>query len=115
MKNSNIGNNMDQSNIKNSKQNKNINPQSSNQQLEKSVNNSKVGNNSLRRNSSLRASRNKSPPLIIKTKDGQMVSTQADSNGNPYTTNIEEQKPVQPEIINSDKENEVKELSYTLK
>ena len=111
MKNSNIGNNMDQSNIKNSKQNQNINPQSSNQQMEKSVNNSKVGNSSLRRNSSLRASRNKSPPLIIKTKDGQMVSTQADSNGNPYTTNIEEQKPVQPEKINSDKENEVKELN----
>jgi serine/threonine protein phosphatase PrpC len=111
MKNSNIGNNMDQSNIKNSKQNQNINPQSSNQQLEKSVNNSKVGNSSLRRNSSLRASRNKSPPLVIKTKDGQMVSTQADSNGNPYTTNIEEQKPVQPEKINSDKENEVKELN----
>ena len=111
MKNSNIGNNMDQSNIKNSKQNQNINPQSSNQQLEKSVNNSKVGNSTLRRNSSLRASRNKSPPLIIKTKDGQMVSTQADSNGNPYTTNIEEQKPVQPEKINSDKENEVKELN----
>ena len=111
MKNSSIGNNMDQSNIKNSKQNQNINPQSSNQQLEKSVNNSKVGNSSLRRNSSLRASRNKSPPLVIKTKDGQMVSTQADSNGNPYTTNIEEQKPVQPEKINSDKENEVKELN----
>ena len=111
MKNSNIGNNMDQSNIKNSKQNQNINPQSSNQQLEKSVNNSKVGNNSLRRNSSLRASRNKSPPGVIKTKDGQIVSTQADSNGNPYTTNIEEQKPVQPEKINSDKENEVKELN----
>ena len=111
MKNSSIGNNMDQSNIKNSKQNQNINPQSSNQQLEKSVNNSKVGNNSLRRNSSLRASRNKSPPGVIKTKDGQIVSTQADSNGNPYTTNIEEQKPVQPEKINSDKENEVKELN----
>ena len=111
MKNSNIGNNMDQSNIKNSKQNQNINPQSSNQQLEKSVNNSKVGNSSLRRNSSLRASRNKSPPGVIKTKDGQIVSTQADSNGNPYTTNIEEQKPVQPEKINSDKENEVKELN----
>ena len=112
MKNSNIGNNnMDQSNIKNSKQNQNINPQSSNQQLEKSVNNSKVDNSSLRRNSSLRASRNKSPPRIIKTKDGQIVSTQADSNGNPYTTNIEEQKPVQPEKINSDKENEVKELN----
>jgi len=111
MKNSSIGNNMDQSNIKNSKQNQNINPQYSNQQLEKSVNNSKVGNNSLRRNSSLRASRNKSPPGVIKTKDGQIVSTQADSNGNPYTTNIEEQKPVQPEKINSDKENEVKELN----
>ena len=111
MKNSSIGNNMDQSNIKNSKQNQNINPQSSNQQLEKSVNNSKVGNSSLRRNSSLRASRNKSPPGVIKTKDGQIVSTQADSNGNPYTTNIEEQKPVQPEKINSDKENEVKELN----
>ena len=111
MKNSNMGNNMDQSNIKNSKQNQNINPQSSNQQLEKSVNNSKVGNSSLRRNSSLRASRNKSPPGVIKTKDGQIVSTQADSNGNPYTTNIEEQKPVQPEKINSDKENEVKELN----
>ena len=111
MKNSNIGNNMDQSNIKNSKQNQNINPQSSNQQLEKSVNNSKVGNSSLRRNSSLRASRNKSPPGVIQTKDGQIVSTQADSNGNPYTTNIEEQKPVQPEKINSDKENEVKELN----
>ena len=111
MKNSNIGNNMDQSNIKNSKQNQNINPQSSNQQLEKSVNNSKVGNSTLRRNSSLRASRNKSPPGVIKTKDGQIVSTQADSNGNPYTTNIEEQKPVQPEKINSDKENEVKELN----
>ena len=110
MKNSSIGNNMDQSNIKNSKQNQNINPQSSNQQLEKSINNSKVGNSSLRRNSSLRASRNKSPPGVIKTKDGQIVSTQADSNGNPYTTNIEEQKPVQPEKINSDKENEVKEL-----
>ncbi len=111
MKNSSIGNNMDQSNIKNSKQNQNINPQSSNQQLEKSVNNSKVGNSSLRRNSSLRASRNKSPPGVIQTKDGQIVSTQADSNGNPYTTNIEEQKPVQPEKINSDKENEVKELN----
>ena len=111
MKNSSIGNNMDQSNIKNSKQNQNINPQSSNQQLEKSANNSKVGNSSLRRNSSLRASRNKSPPGVIKTKDGQIVSTQADSNGNPYTTNIEEQKPVQPEKINSDKENEVKELN----
>ena len=111
MKNSSIDNNMDQSNIKNSKQNQNINPQSSNQQLEKSVNNSKVDNSSLRRNSSLRASRNKSPPRIIKTKDGQIVSTQADSNGNPYTTNIEEQKPVQPEKINSDKENEVKELN----
>ena len=89
--------NVAQVNLQNSRgsQNPNMNIQSSQQQLQQSLNNSKMNNKSLLRKSSLRASRNKSPPMVVKTKDGQIVSTQADSNGNQYTTE-EEENPIKP-------------------
>ena len=103
--------NVIQSNLQNSRrsQNPNMNIQTSQQQLQQSLNNST--NRSLLRKSSLRASRNKSPPMVVKTKDGQIVSTQADSHGNQYTTeeeksvsninsNIKDNQNVQKEVNN---------------
>ena len=105
--------NIVQSNLQNSRgsQNPNINIQTSQQQIQQSLNNSNMNKRSLLRKSSLRASRNKSPPMVVKTKDGQIVSTQADSHGNQYTTeeeksvsnsdkNIKENQNVQKEVNN---------------
>ena len=76
-----------------------------------SVHNSKMNNSSLRK-SDIKASRNKSPPLVVSTKDGQKVSTQSDSHGNPYSTteDIHQSMKIQQKKSN-DKMDEVKDIN----
>jgi serine/threonine protein phosphatase PrpC len=76
-----------------------------------SVHNSKMNNSSLRK-SDIKASRNKSPPLVVSTKDGQKVSTQSDSHGNPYSTteDIHQSMKIQQKNSN-DKMDEVKDIN----
>ena len=108
-------NSMAQSNVHNSRQSQNPNMQSTQQQMQQSMQNSKmnnsIGNKSLKKSSSLKASRNKSPPMVVKTQDGKMVSTQADCHGNSYIAD-ENQKSIRTSNkINNEKENEVKEVN----
>ena len=91
-------------------QNPNMSVHNSNQQVQASINKSKMNNSSLKR-SDIRASRNKSPPMVVKTKDGQMVSTQSDSHGNSYSTDdIHQSKKIQQQKSN-DKLDEVKDIN----
>ena len=59
----------------------------------------KRANDQLSRRSSLRESRNRSPPQIIKTKDGQLKRSGADFSGNQYDIAADDEKIV------SDKDN----------
>ena len=75
------------------------------------INNSKMNNSSMKR-SDLRTSRNKSPPRVIKDKNGQIVSTQADNNGNPFYTTAEAQKSIKASMkYNNDTRDEVKDVN----
>ena len=100
-------NSMAQSNAHNSMQSQNPNMQSV---LNSKMNNS-IGNKSLKK-SSLKVSRNKSPPNFIQSQDGKIVSTQADCHGNSYIAD-ENQKSVRASNkINNEKENDVKEVNH---
>ena len=100
-------NSMAQSNAHNSIQSQNPNMQS----VQNSKMNNSIGNKSLKK-SSLKVSRNKSPPNFIKSQDGKIVSTQADCHGNSYIAD-ENQKSVRASNkINNEKENDVKEVNH---
>ena len=70
-------------------QNPNISKQNSVQQSMK--------NSSLQK-SDIKASRNKSPPRVVKSQDGRIVSTQSDNNGNPFYTTEEVHKSIKASI-----------------
>ena len=55
------------------------------QQQQSQKMNSKI-NNSINKSMSLRASRNKEPPMVVKSQSGQIVSANSDCNGNKYST-----------------------------
>ena len=100
-------NSMAQSNAHNSIQSQNPNMQS----VQNSKMNNSIGNKSLKK-SSLKVSRNKSPPNFIQSQDGKIVSTQADCHGNSYIAD-ENQKSVRASNkINNEKENDVKEVNH---
>ena len=92
-------------------QNPNINIQNSKEQIRESMQKSKINNSSIKK-SDIRSSRNKSPPMVVKTKDGQIVSAQSDSHGNPYIT-TETKKSVVQNI--NDKKDEIKDINNNKK
>lgn len=61
----------------------------------------KNNDDKLSRRSSLRTSRNKSPPQIIYTKDGQLKRSGADFSGNQYCVTTDDEKIVSDKNINS--------------
>ena len=107
-------NSMAQSNMRNSQQNQKSNLISTQQQMQQSVHNSNMNNsmaNKSLRKSSLRESRNKSPPMVVKTKDGQIVSTGADSHGNSYIADENQNSVRKSNRTNNEKEKEVREVN----
>ena len=108
-------NSMAQSSVHNSRQSQNPNMQSTQQQMQQSIQNSKMNNsvaNKSLKKSSLRASRNKSPPMVVKTQDGKMVSTQADSHGNSYIADENKKSVIASTKIYNEKESDVKEVNH---
>ena len=66
-------------------------------QMGNKQNNSKNPSVKISRKSSVRTSRNKSPPLVVRTKDGQIKSSTSDFNGNNFF--ISSDKEFEPESI----------------
>ena len=79
-------------------------------QMGKQQNNSKNPSVKLSRKSSIRSSRNKSPPLVVRTKDGQIKASGSDFNGNNYYINVDEEKK-EPDIVSHLSEYLNKEIS----
>jgi len=69
-------------------------------------NSSKNPNVKISRKSSVRTSRNKSPPLVVRTKDGQIKASGSDFNGNKFYVNADE--------VNNEPEDIVTHLSEYL-
>ena len=65
------------------------------------------GSNIMRK-SSLKASRNKSPPQLIKTPEGKIKSAEIDSNGNSYSIATDKETPDISSNLNKYLENEIK-------
>ena len=84
------------------------------QQMQESMKKSEV-QNSLR-NSDIKASRNKSPPRVVRDKNGQMVSIQSDNNGNAFYTTEADKQLIKASIkITDDKHDEVKNINNNIK
>ena len=79
------------------------------EEAQKQSNNSHL-ESSLMRKSSLKASRNKSPPQVIKTPDGKIKSAEKDSNGNSYSIAVTTDNEAPDICLNLNKylENEIK-------
>ena len=98
-----------QQSIMQSQQIKNSLPNQVHSSVQNSQNRSRMNNSSLKK-SDIRSSRNKSPPMVVKTHDGKIVSTQADSNGNPYSTTEEEHSIKSSQRKISNKIDEIKDV-----
>ena len=61
----------------------------------------KLSGSNLLRKSSLKASRNKSPPKVIRTSDGKIKRTELDNSGNSYYVTVNEEKIVSDSYISS--------------
>ena len=83
---------------KNHQQNQHISSQSSNKQTNES---NKLSESKLLRKSSLKASRNKSPPKVIRTSDGKIKRVELDNSGNSYYVTVDEDKIVSDSYISS--------------
>ena len=68
----------------------------------------KSSRRSLLKKSSLKASRNKSPPQVIKTPDGKIKRSEIDSNGNSYFVETDKELPDICTNLNKYLENEIK-------
>ena len=81
------------------------------EEAQKQSNNNAVNDHhgsSIMRKSSLKASRNKSPPQVIKTPDGKIKSAEKDSNGNSYSIATDKETPDICSNLNKYLENEIK-------
>ena len=58
--------------------------------------NSQMGKSSIK--NSLKASRNKSPPMVVKSQSGQIISTKSDCNGNKYSSEQKDNNPSEDKV-----------------
>ena len=79
-------------------------------QMGKQQNSSKNPSVKLSRKSSIRSSRNKSPPLVVRTKDGQIKASGSDFNGNNFFITCDEENK-EPDIATHLSEYLNKEIS----
>ena len=81
------------------------------EEAQKQSNNNAVNSHhgsSIMRKGSLKASRNKSPPQVIKTPDGKIKSAEKDNNGNSYYVATDKETPDICSNLNKYLENEIK-------
>ena len=81
------------------------------EEAQKQSNNNAVNDHhgsSIMRKGTLKASRNKSPPQVIKTPDGKIKSAEIDSNGNSYSIATDKETPDICSNLNKYLENEIK-------
>ena len=81
-------------------QSSNVNSQANNKSVQ-NQNKSQTSESKLMRKSSLKASRNKSPPQVIRTSDGKIKRTEKDSSGNRYYVTTDEQNIVSDSYIST--------------
>ena len=93
------GSQIRQSNAETQSQNNN-NSQANNKSVQ-NQNKSQTSQSKLMRKSSLKASRNKSPPQVIRTSDGKIKRTEKDSSGNRYYVTTDEQNIVSDSYIST--------------
>ena len=79
-------------------------------QMGKQQNGSKNPSVKISRKSSIRSSRNKSPPLVVRTKDGQIKASGSDFNGNNFFITCDEENK-EPDIATHLSEYLNKEIS----